>query len=134
MFCMSTISKNQPNGYVSGFEKWVKEMAEVKWFLFNVFGYTSFAWSVLFITFANVDIFTRIIVSFVGTTFLITKLFVYIISFMDKRKMVKLERLEKELGNIEKELNNKEKELNLRQRELEIYEREQELIKSFTNL
>lgn len=114
---MSTITKKQPNGYVSGFEKWVK-MAELKWLwtVLNFTGYVAYAWA-LFISFANVDVFTRTVLSLVGLVFLIAKLVVYIISSNRKHKLEMLEI--------------KEKELILRDREIETYERENEIIRSF---
>lgn len=113
---MSTITKKS-NGFV--FEKWIKEMAEIKWLwaVFNTIGFVAYAWA-LFISFANVDIFTRAVLSVVGLAFLITKLVVYIISSRRKHRL--------EVLDI------KEKELNIRQREIETYDRETEIIKSFT--
>lgn len=112
---MSTYINNRENG---DFEKWLKEMAEIKWLwtVLNFTGWFAYAWA-LFVSFANVDIFTRTVLSVVGLFFLITKLVVYIISSKRKHRLENLEI--------------KEKELELRQREIETYERENDIIKSF---
>lgn len=100
-------------------------MAELKWLwsLLNFAGFTAYIWA-LFISFANVDNVTRIVLSIVGALFLLAKLIVYCISATRKHKLENLQ-IRREM-NIEKAL-----ELKQRQEEIETYERENKIIKSF---
>lgn len=119
---MSTIIKKKKLGISI---KWLNEMAELKWMwtILNISGYTAFIYA-LFISFANVDLFTRLTLSIIGALFLLAKLIVYCISAARKHKLENLQiRREK---NIEKAI-----ELKQRQEEIETYERENEIIRSY---
>lgn len=128
-FVMSTYTKDHQKkldlGGISAYFKRLREMAELKWLwsVLNVTGYTAYIWA-LFISFANVDNFTRIVLSIVGALFLLAKLIVYCISSYRKHKLENLQ-IRREM-NIEKSL-----ELKQRKEELETYERENKIIKSF---
>lgn len=102
-----------------------EKMAELKtvWAFLNILGYSTYVYA-LFISFANVDVFTRTVLSFVGLLFLVAKLVVYCLSA--RRKHI-LENLE--IRN--KKNDEKEKALSLREREIQAYEKENDIIKGF---
>lgn len=111
-----------------GVYKRVIEMSELKvvWTMLNILGWSTYGYA-LFISFANVDVFTRTVLSFVGLLFLIAKLVVYCISAHRRHTRENLE--------IRK-LRNEEKEIELKQREraIEAYDKETEIIKNFNSL
>lgn len=101
------------------------KMAEIKGIvlLLNTLGWTAFTYG-LFVSFFNVDVFTRTVMSFLGIVFIAIKIVSY--AFASNRRH-KLENLE-----IRKLLNEeKEKELKIRREEIEIYKRENDIIKGF---
>lgn len=111
--------------YFAGVYKQVLKMAELKILalVLNVFGFTTFCYA-LFVSFFNVDVFTRSVLSLLGIVFISVKIVDFI--FTRKRKHV-MENLD-----IRKKLNDeKERELSLRERELITYEKENELIRNF---
>lgn len=128
-FVMSTYTNNHQKkvdlGGIAAYFKRIREMAELKWLwsVLNITGYTAYVWA-LFISFANVDQFTRIALSVIGALFLLAKLVVYCITATRKHKLENLQ-IRREM-NMEKAI-----ELKQRQEELETYERENKIIKSF---
>lgn len=126
---MSTYTNNHQKkvdlGGIAAYFKRIREMAELKWLwsVLNITGYTAYVWA-LFISFANVDQFTRIALSVIGALFLLAKLVVYCITATRKHKLENLQ-IRREM-NMEKAI-----ELKQRQEELETYERENKIIKSF---
>jgi hypothetical protein len=119
--------KIDTNYALLGVYKRVIEMSELKvvWTMLNILGWSTYGYA-LFISFANVDVFTRTVLSFVGLLFLIAKLVVYCIASYRRHTRENLE--------IRK-LRNEEKETELRQREraIEAYDKETEIIKNFNN-
>lgn len=128
-FVMSTYTNNHQKkvdlGGISAYIKRIREMAELKWLwsVLNITGYTAYVYA-LFISFANVDQFTRIALSVIGALFLLAKLVVYCIAATRKHKLENLQ-IRREM-NMEKAI-----ELKQRQEEMETYERENKIIKSF---
>lgn len=115
---MSTYhAKRHHNSFVTEIKR-LSEMAELKWLwtVFNIAGYTSFGWA-LFISFFNVDIITRAVLSILAVIFISVKIVVYIFSSIMKHKMAKLEERERELA--------------IREREIEAYKKETDIIKFF---
>lgn len=102
-----------------------EKMAELKtvWAFLNILGYSTYVYA-LFISFANVDVFTRTVLSFVGLMFLVAKLIVYCVAARRKHLLENLEIRSKMSDQ-------KEKELNIRERELSAYQKETDIIKGF---
>jgi len=110
-----------------GVYKRVIEMSELKvvWTMLNILGWSTYGYA-LFISFANVDVFTRTVLSFVGILFLIAKLIIYCIAAHRRHTRENLEI--RKLRNEEME-----RELAQRERAIETYNKETELIKNFTD-
>lgn len=126
---MSTYIKNEQkkvdiHGFI-GYLKRLKEMAELKWLwtMLNITGYTAYVWA-LFISFANVDFFTRVALSVIGALFLLAKLVVYCISSVRKHRLENLEIRKLMTEQIERELE-------VRERSIETYNKETEIIRNF---
>lgn len=92
-------------------------MAELKglWTVLHILGYTTYVYA-LFVSFANVDVFTRSALALVGLAFMVAKLVDFIITRQRKHKMENLEY--------------QEKQIEIRERENAAYEKETEMIKS----
>lgn len=105
---------------VTGYLKRLKEMAELKWMftLLQVGGLTAYVWA-LFISFVNVDIITRTVLSSIGALFVIVKLIDFIATRIRKHKLENLEIRSKELV--------------IREREIETYEKETAIIRGYEN-
>lgn len=114
---MSTYHAKRHHNIITEFKR-LSEMAELKWLwtVFNIAGYTSFGWA-LFISFFNVDIITRTILSMLAVIFISAKIVVYIFSSIMKHKNDKLEQRERELA--------------IREREIEAYQKETAIIRLF---
>lgn len=100
-------------------------MAELKIvaLILNVFGFTTFCYA-LFVSFFNVDVFTRSVLSFLAIVFMSVKIVDFI--FTRRRKH------ESENLDIRKKINDeKERELTMRERELLTYEKENDIIRNF---
>lgn len=100
------------------------KMAELKIFLigYNVFGFSLSAYT-LFLSFFNVDVFTRSVLGVLSMAFLAVKIVSAALSTYRKHRL--------EMFEIKQQLNSaKERELDLRERELSIYDRETQLIKN----
>lgn len=113
---MSTYAKDH-HGFI-GEVKRLSKMAELKWLwtVFNIAGYTNVVW-VLFISFFDVDIITRAVMSVLAVIFIIVKIIVHIFSSVNKHKIENLEIRERQLA--------------LREREISAYEKETAIIKGF---
>jgi len=103
--------------------KRVLDMAELKGLilLFNTFGWTLTIYAA-FVSFVNVDVFTRSVFGFLGTIFLAVKIYALAQSTWRKHKMglIEIRRADNEV---------KEREIKIRKEELETYEKENEMIK-----
>lgn len=128
-FIMSTYIKNDQKKVdihgVIGYFKRLNQMAELKWVwtMLSITGYTAYIWA-LFLSFANVDFFTRMVLSVVGALFLLAKLIVYCVSAVRKHRLENLE--------IRKLMNEQvDRELDIRQRSIDTYHKETEIIKNF---
>lgn len=113
------------NDFYSKVHKRVLEMAELKGIilLFNTFGWTITIYAA-FLSFFNVDVFTRSAFGFLGTIFLTVKIISFSASAIRKHKKENIE--------IRKLLNDeKERELKIRILEVDTYERETKIIKGF---
>ncbi len=124
----NTYSKQIENGYgdfYTGIYKRVLEMAEIKGLilLFNAFGWTITVYAA-FLSFFNVDTFTRSAFGFLGTVFLTVKIIAAASATWNKHKMNAIER--RMMAHKEKEM-----ELKIRKEEIETYEKENEIIRSF---
>lgn len=111
--------------YFAGVYKHVLKMAELKIvaLILNVFGFTTFCYA-LFVSFFNVDVFTRSVLSFLAIVFMSVKIVDFI--FTRRRKH------ESENLDIRKKINDeKERELTMRERELLTYEKENDIIRNF---
>lgn len=95
-----------------------EKMAELKtvWAFLNILGYSTYVYA-LFISFANVDVFTRTVLSFVGLMFLVAKLVVYCVAARRKHK--------------EHMIDIRMKQNELRQKEIRIYKEETDIIRGF---
>lgn len=126
---MSTYTKGHQKkvdlGGISAYIKRVREMAELKWLwsVLNITGYTAYIYA-LFISFANVDYVTRVILSVIGALFLLAKLIAFCMATFRKHRLENLQ-FRREM-NMEKDIERKQ-----RKEELELYERENKIIKSF---
>lgn len=117
---MSTYAK-QRHGFIIEVKKEIKrlsEMAELKWLwtFLNIAGYTNAVW-ILFISFFDVDIITRSVMSILAIIFISAKIVVYISSSIMKHKITNLEKRERELA--------------IREREISAYEKETAIIRMF---
>lgn len=101
------------------------KMAELKavWAFINVLGYTAYVYA-LFISFFNVDMVTRVIVSITGALFLIAQLVIKCVAAYRKHQIEMIEiRMKKH--------DERERSLSLREREIQTYEKETNIIKGF---
>jgi hypothetical protein len=98
--------------------KQTNKMAELKglWAFLNILGYTTYVYA-LFVSFANVDVFTRTVLGFVGLVFLVAKLIVFCVSSMRKHRIENLDIREKEVA--------------IKEREAALYEKETAIIKEY---
>lgn len=124
----STYSRHIENGYgdfYTGLYKRVLEMAEIKGLilLFNGFGWTITIYAA-FLSFFNVDTFTRSAFGFLGTVFLMVKIIGAASSVWDRHKKGAIER--RMMLNTERE-----RELKIRKEELDTYEKENAIIRNF---
>ncbi len=105
--------------------KRVLEMAELKGLilLFNTFGWTITIYAA-FLSFFNVDVFTRSAFGFLGTVFLTVKIISFSAAAIRKHKKENIE--------IRRLLNDeKDRELKIRKEEIETYEKENDIIRGF---
>lgn len=122
----NTYSRHLENGYGDYYTRAYKrilEMAEIKGLtlLFNIFGWPITIYAA-FISFFNVDTFTRSAFGFLGTVFLMVKIVGAALSVWDKYKRGVIER--RMMLNSEKE-----HELKLRKEEIDTYEKENDIIR-----
>ena len=68
----------------------------------NIFGFSAFI-SAFFLSWLNVDVFTRTVLSFVGLVFMVVKVIGLILSLSHKYQMWKLDRRERQLQIMERE-------------------------------
>lgn len=110
------------------------KVAELKglWAFLNILGYTTYAYA-LFVSFANVDIFTRTVLGLVGLGFLVTKWIDFAITRRRKHLLENLEIRAKRNDEVVREIEMRERELSLRERELIAYEKENAIIRGFDN-
>lgn len=92
-------------------------MAEMKalWGFLHILGYTTYVYA-LFVSFANVDVFTRSALALVGLAFMVAKLVDFILTRRRKHRMENLEY--------------REKAVSIRERENAAYDKETEMLKS----
>jgi hypothetical protein len=107
--------------------KQTNKMAELKglWAFLNILGYTTYVYA-LFVSFANVDVFTRTVLGFVGLVFLVAKLIVFCVAAKRKHLM-------ENLDIREKRNNEREREVAIREREIAAYEKENAIIRGYDN-
>lgn len=120
---MSTYAKER-HGFIIEVKREIKrlsEMAELKWVwtALNTLGYTGFIWT-LFISFFQVDIITRTVLSILAAIFITVKIVVHIFSSINKHRIQNLEI--------------RERSLSIREREISAYEKETAIIKSFNKM
>jgi len=124
----NTYSKVE-NGYgdyfYTGLYKRLLEMAEIKGLilLFNTFGWTITIYAA-FLSFFNVDTFTRSAFGFLGTVFLTVKIVGAASAVWDRHKKGAIER--RMMLNTERE-----REVKIRKEEIETYEKENAIIRSY---
>ena len=125
----NTYSRQIVNGYgdyfYTGLYKRLLEMAEIKGIilLFNAFGWTITIYAA-FLSFFNVDVFTRTAIGFLSTVFLAIKIIGAASSVWDRHKKGAIER--RMMLNTERE-----RELKIRKEEIETYEKENAIIRNF---
>lgn len=124
----NTYSRQIEGGYGDFYTRLYKrilEMAELKGLtlLFNVFGWPITIYAA-FLSFLNVDVFTRSAFGFLGTVFLLVKIIGAASNVWDRHKKGAIER--RMMLNTEKE-----RELKMRKEEIETYEKENAIIRNF---